>query len=132
MGRKKNGKKLEWYIFLQHKRFVFNASSKESMKVEELFCSFPYEIFQLTFYDDTVDLVHPITDNGMTLGLSSVEPMVYLWGWGLRIDGYRQASNISRTLVGYKLVEHSDAVGASLIILHLTPGFNGLCKTTAR
>ena len=26
---------------------------------------------------------------------------------------YRQTPNISRTLVGYKLVDHSDAVGAS-------------------
>ena len=26
---------------------------------------------------------------------------------------YRQVSNISRTLVGYKIVDHSDVVGAS-------------------
>ena len=47
---------------------------------------------------------------------------------------YRQTSNISRTLVGNKLVDHSDVVGAShVFILDLTYDFNGLdkdnCKT---
>ena len=50
---------------------------------------------------------------------------------------YRQTSNIRRTLVGNKLVGHSDVVGAAcsnyIFILDLTPGFNGLgkkhCKT---
>ena len=28
-------------------------------------------------------------------------------------DTYRQVSNISRTLAGYKIVDHSDEVGAS-------------------
>ena len=31
----------------------------------------------------------------------------------LRISDYRQVSNISRTLVGNKIVDHSDVVGAS-------------------
>ena len=55
---------------------------------------------------------------------------------------YRQVSNISRTLVGNKIVDHSDVVGASpvgaaptmyIFILDLTPGLNRLgkdnCKT---
>ena len=59
-----------------------------------------------------------------------------LWSW------YHQTSNISHTLVANKIVYHSDVVGASIaclcysnyiIILDLTPGFNGLgkdnCKT---
>ena len=29
------------------------------------------------------------------------------------MDMHRQASNISRTLVGHKIVDHSDVVGAS-------------------
>ena len=39
---------------------------------------------------------------------------------------YHQTSNISHTLVGNKLVDHSDVVGASPV--DLTPGFNGLGK----
>ena len=46
---------------------------------------------------------------------------------------YCQTSNIRRTFVGIKIVDHSDVVGASPIILDLTSGFNGLgkdnCKT---
>ena len=54
---------------------------------------------------------------------------------------YCQTSNISPTLVSYKIVDHADVVGASpdwgcsnyIFILDLTPGFNGLgrdnCKT---
>ena len=60
---------------------------------------------------------------------------------------YCQISDIRRTLVGIKIVGHSDVVGASptswsiacrhcsnyIFILNLTPGFNGLdkdnCKT---
>ena len=42
---------------------------------------------------------------------------------------YRQVSNIRRTLVGNKIVNHSDVI----FILDLTPGFIGLgkdnCKT---
>ena len=33
--------------------------------------------------------------------------------WGTWCLFYRQVSNISRTLVGNKIVDHSDAVGAS-------------------
>ena len=54
---------------------------------------------------------------------------------------YRQTANISHTLVGNRIVDHSDVVGASpvgsapnyIFILNSTPGFNGLyrdnCKT---
>ena len=58
------------------------------------------------------------------------------------IGSYRQTSNNRRTLVGNKIVDHSDVVGAwhvgaapsTFFILNLTPGFNGLgkdnCKTS--
>ena len=59
---------------------------------------------------------------------------------GQLVDAYRKTSNISRTLVGNKIVDNSDVVGASLVcsnyifILDLPPGYNGLskdnCKTT--
>ena len=43
---------------------------------------------------------------------------------------YHQTSNISHTLVGNKIVDHWDVVGASpanyIFILDLSPGFNGL------
>ena len=52
---------------------------------------------------------------------------------------YLQISNISHTLAGNEIIDHSDVVGASnccsnyIFILDLTPGFNGLgkdnCKT---
>ena len=46
---------------------------------------------------------------------------------------YRQNSNIGRTLVGNKIVDHSDVVGAvptgdAAFILDLTPAFSGLDK----
>ena len=47
---------------------------------------------------------------------------------------YRQVSNIRRTLVGNKIVDHSDVVGASpvgsnyIFIPDLSPGFIGLGK----
>ena len=58
--------------------------------------------------------------------------------WTIQL--YCQISNISGTLVGNKIVDHSDVVGATcrycsnyIFILNLTPGFNGLgkddCKT---
>ena len=37
----------------------------------------------------------------------------YLAAWQLNIHTYRKTSNISRTLVGNKIVDHSDVVGAS-------------------
>ena len=54
----------------------------------------------------------------------------------MRSQHYRQVSNIRRTLVGNKIVDHSDVVGASpcrrcsnyIFILDLTPGFIGLGK----
>ena len=54
---------------------------------------------------------------------------------------YCETSNISHTLVGNKIVDHSDVVKSTacqhcsnyIFILDLTPGFNGLgkdnCKT---
>ena len=60
-------------------------------------------------------------------------------GWCFGI--YRQVSNIRRTLVGNKIVDNSDVVGASpvgacsnyIFIIDLTLGFSGLgtdnCKT---
>ena len=52
---------------------------------------------------------------------------------------YRKTSNISRTLVGNKIVDNSDIVGECrrcsnyIFILNLTPGFSGSgkdhCKT---
>ena len=48
------------------------------------------------------------------------------------IKEYRIVFNIRRTLVGKKIVDHSDVVGAAptgyIFILNLTPGFNGLGK----
>ena len=52
------------------------------------------------------------------------------------MEMYRKTSNISRTLVGNKIVDNSDVVGASPVgaapttssFLTLTPGFNGLGK----
>ena len=48
---------------------------------------------------------------------------------------FRKTSNISRILVGNKIVDNSDVVGASALLqlhmifsLNLTPGFNGLGK----
>ena len=47
----------------------------------------------------------------------------------------RKTSNISRTLVGNKIVDNSDVVRAAcrrcsnyIFILNLTPGFNGLTE----
>ena len=55
---------------------------------------------------------------------------------GNSTSNYRKTSNVSRTLVGNKIVDNSDVVGASpvgaapnyIVILNLTPGFNGLGK----
>ena len=44
---------------------------------------------------------------------------------------YRKTSSISRTLVGNKIVDNSDVVGACsnyIFILNLTPGLNGLSE----
>ena len=59
---------------------------------------------------------------------------------------YRKTSNISRTLVGNKIVDNSDVVGAAptswsiacrrcsnyIFILNLTPGFNGLSEDNCK
>ena len=51
---------------------------------------------------------------------------------------YRQTSNIKRTWEGFKIVDHSDVVGASLVganyifILDLTPDFDGLGQENVR
>ena len=51
---------------------------------------------------------------------------------------YRKTYNISRTLIGNKIIDNSDVVGAApvgarrcsnyIFILNLTPGFNGSDK----
>ena len=84
----------------------------------------------------------------MELLQSCTKPSMYLWiSWKVVLvkcyfrdensewkQEYRQTSNTSHTLVGNKLVDHSDVVGASpvgsnyIFILNLTPGFNGLGK----
>ena len=38
-----------------------------------------------------------------------------MWTYEFNESEYRQVSNISRTLVGNKIVDHTDAVGASPI-----------------
>ena len=47
---------------------------------------------------------------------------------------YHQTSNIKRTLVGNKIVDHSDVVEALpvVIILDLKSGFNGLGKNNCK
>ena len=47
---------------------------------------------------------------------------------------YRKISNIRRTLVGNKIVDHSDVVGASnyIFILDLTSGFKGFVKDSRK
>ena len=40
----------------------------------------------------------------------------------------RQTSNIKRNLVGNTIVDRSDVI----VVLDITPGFNGLTETTAR
>ena len=53
---------------------------------------------------------------------------------------YRKTSDISRTLIGNKIVDNSDVVGASpvgaapnyIFILNLTPGFNGFSKDNCK
>ena len=46
---------------------------------------------------------------------------------------YRKTSNIRRTLVGNKIVDHSDVVGASpVFILDLTSGFKGFGKDSRK
>ena len=54
------------------------------------------------------------------------------------INKYHETSNMRRTLVGNKIVDHSDVVGASpvgtapTISSFLTPGFNELGKDETR
>ena len=57
------------------------------------------------------------------------------------VTAYRQVSNIRRTLINHWIVDHSDVVGASIacrrcsnyiFILHLTLGFNILCKDNCK
>ena len=58
--------------------------------------------------------------------------LVEIFPGEIQKHAYRQISNISRTLVGNIIVDHSDVVGAAcssyIFILDLTPGFNGLAK----
>ena len=55
-----------------------------------------------------------------TVGISSIEhretvmiSRIVLWVRQWEVEHYRQVSNIRRTLVGNKIVDHSDVVGAS-------------------
>ena len=56
--------------------------------------------------------------------------------WHAPWNAYRQVSNIRRTLVSNKVVDHSDVVGASpsnyIFILHLTLGLNILRKDSCK
>ena len=66
----------------------------------------------------------------------------YMGGYDMQCvwNNYCKASNISRTLVGNKIVDNSDVVGASPVgaapttsfIHDLTPGFNGLSKDNCK
>ena len=52
------------------------------------------------------------------LEISSVQPLNINVPFTQHITGiYRQISNISCTLVGNKIVDHSDVVGASTVVL---------------
>ena len=83
---------------------------------------FAHEIF-LCFYDD------------MLMSLLFVNLFSWVGVFHKVRKEYRKVSNISRTLVGNKIVDHSDVVGASpaLLQLHLYSQLNGLgkdnCKT---
>ena len=48
------------------------------------------------------------------------------------IAKYRKISNIRRTLLGNKIVDHSDVVGASPVILDSTSGFKGFCEDSCK
>ena len=53
----------------------------------------------------------------------------YVWAAHYSRYEYRQTSNINRTLVDNKIVDHSDACRRCsnyILVLGLTPGFNGL------
>ena len=53
--------------------------------------------------------------NALELRLSCTNPSIWMQSRKLSVThwGYRQVSNISRTLVGNKIVDHPDVVGAS-------------------
>ena len=57
----------------------------------------------IRFLDISLSILHNI----WWLSLGSIN------GWGHHLKGYHQTSNISHTLVGNKLVDHLDVVGAS-------------------
>ena len=74
----------------------------------------------------------------MTLSLSGICSFTSI---RIFLYDYRQVSNIRHTLVGNKIVDHSDVVGASIacrrcsnyiFILDLTPGFIGLDKDNCK
>ena len=56
----------------------------------------------------------------------------FIWHSNGKCGIYRQVSNIRRTLVGNKIVDHSDVVGASPVVLDLAPGFIGLGKDNCK
>ena len=71
------------------------------------------------------------------MAISLKQPVV---PWRMWVHMYRKTSNISHTLVGNKIVDNSDVVGASpgggcsnyIFILNLTPGFNGLSEDNCK
>ena len=72
-------------------------------------------------------MIHVLTNWGLNkMRTESNDQPISFYGY------YRQTSDISGSLVGNKLADHSDEVGVSAI-LDLKSGFNGLgkddCKT---
>ena len=47
--------------------------------------------------------------------INAINPLWLVMHYGLQSSEYRKTSNITRTLVGNKIVYHSDVVGASPI-----------------
>ena len=62
--------------------------------------------------------------------------IIHGFAWIIIFNTYHETSNISHTLVGNKIVDHSDVVGVSPVgaafILDLIPGFNILHKDNCR
>ena len=50
--------------------------------------------------------------------------MKSIWYVMVAIYGYRQTSNIKHTLIGNKISDHSDVVGAAPVLLYLNSRLN--------
>ena len=89
-------------------------------------------MYSILLHDYIVGTVLPVLN--MTGGMTKLKygPLLI----NIPISNYRQVSNISRTLDGNQIVDHSDVVGASPVgtapttssFLDLTHGFDGLGK----